>query len=133
MTCQYCLAKEATIHYRSNINGQISEQHLCAACAQDIEGGLFAHALAGPMEMLLGGGFFAPSRGAGRPLCDPCNTPPLVGDTCPSVPAFEADDTLKQRRTINALRQEMQTAIEAEQFERAAEIRDEIHRLESEM
>lgn len=43
---------------------------------------------------------------------------------------FEADDTLKQRRELNALRQEMQTAIDTENFERAAELRDEIYRRE---
>jgi len=41
------------------------------------------------------------------------------------IPA-EADDTFKQRRLHNALRQELQTAIEQENFERAAEIRDEM-------
>jgi len=42
----------------------------------------------------------------------------------------EADATLKQRRALNALRQEMQAAVEGEDFERAAELRDEIDRLE---
>ena len=44
---------------------------------------------------------------------------------------LEADDTLKQRRELNVLRQQMQAAIEAEEFERAAELRDEIDRKES--
>ena len=137
MKCQHCLIHEATFHYRSNINGQIAEQHLCADCAGHTEGGLFAHTLANPMEALLGGGlfdvqsFFAPAhRGLG-----PAPQRISTGNPTPqeeNIPP-EADDALKQRRALNALRQEMQTAIEAERFERAAEIRDELYRLEQGM
>jgi len=45
-----------------------------------------------------------------------------------SVPR-DADDALKQRRAKNQLQAELQTAIAAENFEWAAELRDEIHRL----
>jgi len=43
---------------------------------------------------------------------------------------LEADGRLKQRREINVLRQRMQAAVEAEDFARAAELRDEIYKLE---
>jgi len=132
MKCEHCLIHEATFHYRSNINGQIAEQHLCTHCAQAIEGGLFAHAPVAPMDALFGGGLFGltPQR-TGRPVCVPYKSAPPVGDAALGVPLI-ADDSLKRRRALNALRQEMQTAIEREHFERAAELRDEIHRMETE-
>jgi len=134
MNCQHCLAKEANFHYRSNINGEIREQHLCADCAQAAQNGLFAGALAGPLESLFGGRpGFAPLRRntetAGRPVYVPYRTAEPVGDAHPGVP-LEADVTLKQRRERNCLHQELQKAVETENFERAAELRDEIHHLE---
>jgi len=119
------------------INGRLSERHLCADCAQHVEGSLFAHTLTSPMEALLGAGlfdvqsFFAPARRGLETTSQhaPVERPVPQENRIP----VEADDALKQRRTYNALRQNMQTAIEAEQFERAAEIRDELHRLEQDM
>ena len=59
----------------------------------------------------------------------PAGAGPLAPDRGMGIPT-EADATLKQRRALNALRQEMQAAVEGEDFERAAELRDEIDRLE---
>jgi len=152
MKCQHCLGSEANFHYKSNINGEITERHLCADCARTVEHGLFAGALARPMEgfgnlfsgsllggKLFGGGGFGlrpsfalPQREAEevcQSACGSCQTAGPAADAHPSVP-LEADEALKQRRAHNALRQEMQTAIEAENFERAAEIRDELQGLE---
>jgi len=137
MKCQHCLVQEANFHYRSNINGEIREQHLCADCAQAAEGALFAGALAGPMEAFEGlfrnsifGSHapFAPLR-RGPEIARghiPLETPRPQRTRVPS----EAEESLRQRRILNALRQEMERAVEAEHFERAAELRDEISRLE---
>jgi len=150
MKCQHCLVQEANFHYKNNINGTLSEGHLCADCAQETEGNLFAGALLGPMEMLgglfggsalgrslLGGGLFdvhspfAPPR---QGLLAPVSRIPVEpGAAEGAVVPQEAEEALKQRRALNCLRQEMQTAIELEQFERAAELRDEIARLENGM
>ena len=144
MKCQHCLLREANFHSRSNINGQITERHLCAECAGALEGGFFAGALTGPMEALFqasplrsplfGGGLmgahtpFAPLRRGPELLLEriPLETP---GPQRALVPT-EADESLKQRRALNVLRQEMERAVEAEDFERAAQLRDEISRLE---
>ena len=134
MKCQRCLVREASFHYKSNINGEISEQHLCANCAGIQEGHLFAHTLANPMDALLGGGifgtrpFFAPVHRAADTTMR--RTP--IGILEPqegNIPS-DADDALKQRRALNQLRQELQAAMDTENFERAAELRDEIHRME---
>src|SRR5574344_1433969 len=34
MKCQKCGNNNATFHYKANINGQTTEQHLCAQCAE---------------------------------------------------------------------------------------------------
>ena len=35
MICQTCKQREATFHYKSSINGQVQERHLCASCAAE--------------------------------------------------------------------------------------------------
>jgi len=140
MKCQHCLANEANFHYRSNINGEIAEQHLCAACAQSVNG-LFAGVAANPMramEEMLQGSLLGPSLFGGRSFFAPLHREPerlgQGAEMCHREPKTAgipevADEALQARRAMNALRQEMQTAIEQENFERAAEIRDEINRL----
>jgi len=136
MKCQHCLVQEANFHYKSNINGEITEQHLCADCAQTKEGHFFASALAGQMESFFGGDMllrgrqsFAPQLAVRQVYAPRRQEPKLREATIP----YEVDDVLKQRRQLNVLRQEMQAAIETENFERATELRDEIGRLEQEM
>lgn len=34
MKCEKCNQNEAILHYTTNINGEVSERHLCADCAQ---------------------------------------------------------------------------------------------------
>jgi len=150
MKCQHCLVNEANFHYRSNINGEVKEQHLCAGCAQSGEDSLFAGAMAGQIEAL-GGLFQSPLLGGSllggglfgiRPAFAPRHQGPEVtgahilaaapGPEEALVPT-EADDQLKQRRHLNSLRQEMQRAVEEENFERAAQLRDEIYQLEKDM
>lgn len=136
MKCQHCLMREATFHYQSNINGQVSEQHLCAACAQQVHGPTFAAVGAGSMDLfqnlfrtpffghtMLGG---PASRQPSSPEADlPVMPEPQEG----SIPQ-EADGVLKQRRARNQLQAELETAIVAEDYEKAAGLRDEIYRLE---
>ncbi|MCL2569547.1 MAG: UvrB/UvrC motif-containing protein [Oscillospiraceae bacterium] len=140
MKCQHCLTREANFHYRSNINGEIAEHHLCAGCAQSVNG-LFAGVTANPMramEEMVQKSLLGPSFFGGRSFFAPIHRDPerlsQGAEMCHREPKTEripeaADETLQQRRMLNALRQEMQTAVEQENFERAAEIRDEINRL----
>lgn len=37
MKCERCHEREATVHLKSNINGERSERHLCASCARQAE------------------------------------------------------------------------------------------------
>ena len=104
------------------------------------------------MRGFLGGGlfedFFSPypsllSRGM-RMLEDPFDDffadMPALGAPAQQQPQQQTKDTLLEQeeqselsktRQLNALRLEMQRAIQEENFERAAELRDQIHNLEA--
>ena len=134
MTCQHCNAHATTFHYTGNINGQIIEQHLCANCAAILQNTAFAERTAnlGAFSELFSDSFFGNRRNAMRtersafaPIA-----PPVVPEPGEAKIPLIADADLKARRALNQLRAELESAVEAENFERAAELRDEIYRLE---
>ena len=111
MYCKHCGTKEARVHFRSNVNGQVIDRHLCTDCAAILQGAVF-------------GGF-----GAMRPG-EYVHTPAVVPEPRESRIPLEADLGFRKRRHLGQLQAELQSAIAAEQFERAADLRDEIHQLE---
>ena len=48
MKCDRCGKNEATFHYKTNINGRVTEAHLCSDCAR-------AMGYAGPVEATASG------------------------------------------------------------------------------
>jgi len=126
MNCQHCGVQAANFHYQANINGQTTEFSLCQDCAEALQGSVFAGQRANASV------FFGNRRSGMRPegFTQRSFAPPVVPEPSEAKIPLEADETLKQRRHVNACRAEMQSAIEAENFERAAELRDELHRLE---
>ena len=153
MKCDNCGKNEVTFVYQSNVNGNVTERHLCADCAEKLgySQKLAAHSQR-MMRGFLGGGlfedFFSPypsllSRGM-RMLEDPFDDffadMPALGAPAQQPQQQPAKDTLLEQeeqselsktRQLNALRLEMQRAIQEENFERAAELRDQIHSLEA--
>lgn len=160
MKCQHCGQKEATFYYKSNINGAVTEQHLCADCAKELGYAdnmettfhNFGRSLLGGFDDLfapmpaLAGGFFEPFEAMDRQftrmfpqLGSSCS---CGGQTAQSAPApaerasgndlvsEEEHQKLDRERRLNALRNEMTQAIQTENFERAAQLRDQIHGLE---
>lgn len=159
MKCENCGKNEVTFVYQSNINGKVTEKHLCSRCAEEagyvqaltarsrhlhdrmsrgfFGGSLFEDwfapmlSLPGSMEWMKEDPFediFAemPVLGMGKGSSVPAEKKeePLVD---------EAEQTAFSRmRQINALKREQKSAIRQENFERAAELRDEIRRLEAE-
>ncbi len=150
MKCEKCGKEEVCFHYTSNINGNITEKHLCAECAGKLGytsrlpfrrelsfeeifadlfgmrpsrrmfsgyGMLFPTFVIPTMGMLVPGGNKAPSLGV---------KPGEAADVKPAV-----DEEMKKRREINILREQMQKAAETEDFEKAAELRDTIKKLEN--
>jgi len=150
MKCQKCGINEVSLHYSSNINGSVTETHLCSKCATetgyDIEklfdlelGNIFDSML--PMRSAING--FIPMAipmvaansmfpftmmsgrgmiGQGEPCTCGCGQKVLRGTN------IEVDETMRQRRELNA---QMQEAVAKEEFEKAAELRDKIKALES--
>lgn len=156
MKCENCGKNEVTFMYQSNINGKVTEKHLCSECAEKL--GYTQKLAARSQRMMQGFGnlfggslfddFFAPVPSLmGRMLEDPFD------DFFTDMPALSAapaqqevqtsqkqDDLVGQedqnwfsyQRKLNALRMEMKKAVHQENFERAAELRDEIRKLEAE-
>lgn len=161
MKCEHCGQNDVTFVYRSNINGKVEEKHLCADCAEklgytkrvaatnrSLMRNFFSDGVFG--DSFFGGslfdGFPSPMSLMGRMLESPfddffSDMPALTaGPAAQSEAQKKPDETLApeeesnrydQRRRLNALKLEMSKAVEAENFERAAEIRDEIRRLEN--
>ena len=156
MKCENCGKNEVTFVYQSNVNGQVEEKHLCAQCAEKL--GYAQRAAAQRQRMMrgfnsfFGGGvledFFSPMPSLldrrGWLLEDPfddffADMPALGAPAEAKQEAPKAQEALleqeeqneiSKKRQLNALRMEMQRAVQEENFERAAELRDQIHSLE---
>ncbi len=149
MKCDNCGKEEVNFHFTSDINGNITEKHLCTDCAGklgftdgSIDGSepsfeeVFAELFgARPNRRMLGG--FG--------LVFPTFVIPLIGvqaanngydeaDTTQSVKPVEIkpeiDVEMQRRREVNILREQMKKAAVEENFEKAAAIRDNIRKLE---
>ena len=158
MKCEHCGKNEVTFMYRSSVNGNVTEQHLCGECAEKL--GYTRTMAAHNRSMMqsffnrnsLFDDFFSPLpnlMGRSRWLLeDPFE------DFFADMPALrsaarqeqEAAEPQKQQnelvdheeqsrfsrmRRVNALRLEMKQAVGREDFERAAQLRDEIRTLEA--
>jgi len=151
MKCENCGKNEVTFVYQSNVNGHVTEKHLCSDCAEKL--GYTKQIAAHSQRMMqsfnnffsgsLLDDFFTPlpsllgrmDRMLDNPFDDFFTDMPALG-----APKEEAQkDTLLEKgeqeqisrtRQLNALRLEMQRAVSEENFERAAELRDQIHSLE---
>lgn len=154
MKCQHCGKNEVTFMYQSNINGHVAEQHLCSRCAE--EAGYTRMMAAGSRRLMdsfrgdrwLRGGLLGtwpsmlawPQRDSfwqEDPFEDFFRQMPVLG-VAQKQAASEEKEPLNQEeqgyfsylRQRNALQQEQKRAIKEENFERAAQLRDEIRALE---
>ena len=148
MKCQKCGKNEVNFHYSSNVNGCVTQTQLCSECAAEsgydigrmfdfgnIFDGLF------PIRGLSDG--FVPMA---IPMMRtstvfPFTMQPLIGmidntgtcgcgcgETTPKEKNIEVDEKMTKRRELNM---QMRTAVENEEFEKAAELRDKIKELEA--
>lgn len=149
MKCQKCGKEEVSFHYSSNINGVVTESKLCSQCASQA-GYDFGHmfnrnaldwftslsdteSVYGmlPFRMLTPGfalAFPFLTRQDPRTLLnrDNCSCEKLPMDP----PAKEIDEEMKNRREINALREQMRIAAQGDDFEKAIELREKIKEME---
>ena len=157
MKCENCGKNEVTFVYQSNINGQITEKHLCSECAEKLG---YTQKIAAHSQRMMQN-FFGNSL-FGNSFFDDffSPVPTLMGrrnwmledpfdDFFSEMPALcaspveqeqqKADDLVNREeqsrfaymRQMNALKMEMKKAVHQENFERAAELRDQIHQLEA--
>ncbi len=147
MKCENCGKEEVCFHYTSNINGNITEKHLCAECAGKLgytDGGkdgndksfeeIFADLFGffPNRRMFRGYGLVVPTFIIPTMIVPADEKAPVFG-AGPEEKAKEkpaVDEEMKRRREINVLREWMRKAAEAEDFEKAAELRDAVRKLE---
>ena len=139
MKCERCGKNEATFYFKGNINGKITEQHLCADCAVKLG---YTERLR-PRSLFDDDFFTRPFR-LFEPLFEPMNArlrtefpEPLSEDEKAPVAGREKDlveneeqEKWKSQRERNALQAQLKAAIEEENFEEAARLRDAIRALQ---
>lgn len=155
MKCENCGKNEVTFVYQSNINGKVTEKHLCSECAREMG---YAKKLADHSQRMMQGffgrslldDFFAPMPGLmgrmNRMLEDPFDDFFAEMPALSTAPAQQApQEQQKQEQLVNeeeqsrfarirqrnALRMEMKRAVREENFERAAELRDQLRELDA--
>ena len=132
MKCENCGRNDATFYYRSNVNGRVSEAHLCEDCAEALG---YRTNLRGAWDELfsllprvVGGEDLAPSftPAAHRALHilpnEEEHEQPLLSE--------REQREVRRERERNALRVALDEALEREDYEQAAKLRDELKRLE---
>ena len=145
MKCQNCGKNEATFYYKSNINGRVMESHLCPECArqlglvQDMRRPMMSSFrddddfFTRPFRMLepLLGGF-------GSRLLTEFPEPVDVTQQARRAAEEPREDNLVQgdereklsrQRQRNALETQLRHAVETENFEEAAKLRDQLRSL----
>lgn len=151
MKCENCGKNEVTFVYQSNINGRVEEKHLCSECAEKLgyTQRINAHSQR-MMQNFFGGNFlndfFSPMPSLmGRMLEDPfddffADMPALTTSPVRQQPEQQQEDLVGKEdqsrfsylRELNALKMEMKKAVHQENFERAAQLRDQIRQMEAE-
>ncbi len=159
MLCEKCKKNSATIFYQQIVNGEKQEFHLCEECAAKMQSTVsFDSMFKGFLDSFINMGnigyttqsaFSCPSckmsfeefRQTGRVGCSDCYTAfknqfaPVLKNIQGSIRHTgkipkKAGAELSARREIENLRKELKAAIEKEEYEKAAELRDRIKNLE---
>ena len=160
MLCEICSKNEATVHYTEIINNEMTEMHLCEDCAREKGAMIKPHfpladLLAGltdfkvPLTVEKGkagkcprcGLTYADFRKIGRLGCSQCyytfkdSLSSLLkrvhgsSEHVGKVPALAGREA-EVSRTLRELRERLQRAVQREEFEEAAGLRDQIREME---
>jgi protein arginine kinase activator len=125
---------EANVHISKNINGRETELHLCDSCARDSGELLSVNRFLGSfiesvMPLRVRRVAYMPPGTQGGSKYAGCE------DCVEDLPAYKHGDMApplpdKEETKLADLKSQMKQAVEKEEFERAARLRDEIKRLE---
>lgn len=145
MKCQNCGKNEATFYYKSNINGRVMESHLCPQCArqlglvQDMRRPMMSSFwddddfFTRPFRMLepLLGGFGSRLLTEFPEPVDVTQQARPRGGGAPEDNLVQGDERekLSRQRQRNALETQLRHAVETENFEEAAKLRDQLRSL----
>lgn len=160
MMCEKCGKNPATTHLKTVLNGVVHENHLCSYCAaNEGYGNIGKLSLTNMLASMFGesvsrgkpiskrceccGASFSDIAQSGRVGCSECYTT-FRAELLPSLnrlhgkavhigntpDAENKEETVEEK--IKNLKNQLSKAIEAEEFEKAAELRDEIRGLEGE-
>ena len=143
MKCDRCGKNDATFYYKSNINGRVTETHLCSDCAR-------AMGYTGSVQSRMGSWFNddwfdRPFRmlepffgGFGSRMLTEFPQPVDVLEQAQSAEPGRTEEQLLPKeeaaslaleRKRNALRTQLHNAVEEERYEDAARLRDELKSL----
>jgi len=161
MNCDICGKKEATVHLTEIVNDQVSKLNLCEDCAREKGAQMEEHfglseLLAGLTDM---GSTVEPEtaisikcsncgmtyqnfRKLGRFGCSECyeafkkELAPLLkrihgSDRHVGKVPLKGGNTIKDTRTMQDMKMQLEKAIQTEEFEEAAKLRDKIKELEN--
>lgn len=161
MLCEKCHTNQATTHVKQNINGKVSEIHLCASCAAGLH--LHSGSLFGSQASILGSLFANQISGSAKQegqVCPNCGTqlreisasgkvgcaecyrafrsylqPSIqrIHGTAQHAGKIPSGHTpvLSLEQKLKSLRDQMNEAIERQDFEQAAVLRDQIRDAEA--
>lgn len=131
MLCDKCKRRDASVHITQEVNGMKSEHHLCEECARQEMGMMHGGHSASPMERLWGA---LRSLGVVGVVVAPQMTPDAVhgrevdlDELGLHLPGSAEPDA---GENVLSLKAELESAVNSENFERAAELRDQIYKLE---
>ena len=155
MICERCQQKTASVHLQQIINGKKTEQHLCKECASQFEmpisleqffQGFLDSFASSPQAAEVNcpecGFSFKRFKDSGRLGCKACY--PAFSDELTLLLKQlhgsskhqgkfpkKAGTALLSMRRIETLRHHLNKAVESEEYEEAARLRDEIRQLEA--
>ena len=145
MKCQNCGKNEATFYYKSNINGRVMESHLCPECArqlglvQDMRRPMMSSFwddddfFTRPFRMLepLLGGFGSRLLTEFPEPVDVTQQARRAAEETREASLVQGDarEKLSRQRQRNALETQLRHAVETENFEEAAKLRDQLRSL----
>lgn len=160
MLCQSCGKRQATTHIKTILNGELKEYDLCSECANKMGYGSFFGNMGFDLNKLFGsfmdsfpsaaltakrcqccGSSFEDIAKSGKVGCANCYDV-FYEELLPSIQrihgrtshigklAHSAGTQVKIKNELSRLKAELQKAINEQEFEKAAEIRDSIRELE---
>ncbi len=151
MLCTKCGKNNATTHYKSVINGKVTEEHLCPSCAENLNISSFYFpnvfssllgenaAITAPKRCNVCGSSFSDIKHTGKAGCSNCYDTfkteilPSINLIHGSTKHIKSEKESENTVEVNLLelkKEELKKAIAEERFEDAAKLRDEIKKLE---